>query len=185
MLRNKLYYRLKPLIPWPMRVAARRLLALRQRARFQGIWPVLPGSEQPPTNWPGGPDGKKFALVLTHDVEGQVGLDKCEHLMDLEMSLGLRSSFTFIPQGGYRVSRALRSDMVENGFEIAVHDLHPDGVGTSFPFWVPRPNGSHPDASSGVQGSGFNVQGSKFGVQGSGVQSSGLGPSPSIHQSTN
>jgi hypothetical protein len=52
-----------------------------------------------PTGWPGWPGGKKFALVLTHDVEGAAGLAKCRQLMELEQSLGFRSSFNFIPEG--------------------------------------------------------------------------------------
>ena len=58
----------------------------------------MPGSEKPPANWPGWPGGKKFALVLTHDVEGQAGVDKCEQLMDIERRLDFRSSFSFIPK---------------------------------------------------------------------------------------
>ena len=127
MLRNKLYYRIKPLVPKPMRLAIRRIFARRRRSRYQDTWPVLPGSEEPPRDWPGWPDGKKFALVLTHDVESQTGVDKCEQLMDVEKALGFRSSFTFVPRGDYRVSRALRGDLANNGFEIAVHDLHHDG----------------------------------------------------------
>jgi glycosyltransferase involved in cell wall biosynthesis len=88
---------------------------------------VMPGSERPPANWPGWPDGKKFALVLTHDVESRVGVARCRQLMDLERSLGFRSSFSFIPQGEYNISRLLRNELTRNGFEIGVHDLHHDG----------------------------------------------------------
>jgi hypothetical protein len=35
--------------------------------RVRDIWPIMPGSEKPPEDWPGWPDGKKFAFVLTHD----------------------------------------------------------------------------------------------------------------------
>lgn len=87
----------------------------------------MPGSERPPEGWPGWPGGKKFAVVLTHDVEGKAGLEKCRSLMHVEMELGFRSSFNFIPEGSYRVSAGLRRELDQNGFEIGVHDLRHDG----------------------------------------------------------
>ena len=87
----------------------------------------MPGSERAPEGWRGWPDGKQFALVLTHDVEGQVGLDKCRQLMRVEMELGFRSSFNFVPEGTYGVPRELREELVRNGFEVGVHDLKHDG----------------------------------------------------------
>lgn len=90
-------------------------------------WPILPGSERPPEGWPGWPDGKQFAFVLTHDVEGPEGLANVKRLAELEMSLGFRSSFNFIPEGTYRVPDELRLWLEERGFEVGVHDLHHDG----------------------------------------------------------
>ncbi|MFL6529908.1 MAG: DUF354 domain-containing protein [Chthoniobacterales bacterium] len=87
----------------------------------------MPGSERPPENWKGWPDGKRFALVLTHDVEGQLGLGRCEQLMGIEEDLGFKSSFNFIPEGKYVVSPQLRQRLVEHGFEVGVHDLRHDG----------------------------------------------------------
>ncbi len=78
---------------------------MRRRNRVRNIWPIMPGSERPPEGWPGWPDGKKFAVVLTHDVEGKAGLEKCWDLMQLEKAMGFRSSFNFIPEGGYRRAR--------------------------------------------------------------------------------
>ena len=127
MLRNRLYSHLKPLLPASTRLATRRWFALRKRARVTETWPILPGSERPPEGWPGWPDGKQFALVLTHDVEGQAGLDRCRQLMKLEMDLGFRSSFNFIPEGDYQVPRDLIEELQSNGFEVGVHDLHHDG----------------------------------------------------------
>ena len=99
MLRNRIYYGLKPLIPRTIRMEVRRRIALRTRKRATGVWPIMPGSEQRPPHWPGWPDGKKFAFVLTHDVESTAGLEKCRDLMQLEMDLGFRSSFNFVPEG--------------------------------------------------------------------------------------
>jgi hypothetical protein len=47
--------------------------------------------------------------------------------MELEMELGVRSSFNFIPEGKYRVPRELRDELTRNGFEIGVHDFQHDG----------------------------------------------------------
>ena len=127
MLRNKIYYRVKPFVPQALRTAVRRRFAQRLRDRVQETWPIMPGSEQPPENWRGWPEGKKFAFVLSHDVEGEGGLNKCRQLMQIEMEHGFRSSFNFIPEGDYRVPRELREELVANGFEVGVHDLQHDG----------------------------------------------------------
>src|SRR5215475_13556548 len=127
MLRNKIYFRMKPLLPWRLRVGIRRLLALRRRTLAKGSWPIMPGSEKPPTNWPGWPEGKKFALVLTHDVKSWPGVAKCQEVMELEQESGFRSCFSFVPEGGYTISRTLRNELTRNGFEVGVHDLNHDG----------------------------------------------------------
>jgi hypothetical protein len=87
----------------------------------------MPGSERPPENWPGWPEGKKFAFVLTHDVESKAGLGKCRSLMQLELDLGFRSSFNFVPEGSYRVPAELRGKLIASGFEVGIHDLKHDG----------------------------------------------------------
>ena len=87
----------------------------------------MPGSEHPPENWPGWPEGKKFALILTHDVESKTGLNRCRSLMQLELDLGFRSSFNFIPEGSYRVPAELREELTTSGFEVGIHDLKHDG----------------------------------------------------------
>jgi glycosyltransferase involved in cell wall biosynthesis len=126
-LRNRIYYQVKPFIPRALRAAVRRRIALRLEARVQDVWPIMPGSEQTPPGWQGWPDGKKFALVLTHDVEGPVGLRRCRRLASLESELGFRSCFNFIPAGEYVVPSELREELTSQGFEIGVHDLHHDG----------------------------------------------------------
>jgi glycosyltransferase involved in cell wall biosynthesis len=121
------YYRIKPVIPRSTRLRIRGMLAKRKLARVRDHWPILPGSERLPEGWPGWPHGNRFALVLTHDVESSVGLACVRPLAELEMKLGLRSSFNFVPEGDYHVSKELRHWLTDNGFEIGVHDLHHDG----------------------------------------------------------
>src|ERR1017187_7241325 len=108
---SRLYYQLKPYLPWRLRMAVRRIIARRQRKVCQDIWPINEAAGHPPAGWPGWPDGKKFAFVLTHDVEGPDGLEKCSQLMQLEKELGFRSSFNFVPEGDYAVSREQREEL--------------------------------------------------------------------------
>ena len=100
---------------------------MRLRGRIRDVWPIMPGSERPPEDWPGWPEGRKFAFVLTHDVESKAGLAKCRSLMQIEMELGFRSSFNFVPEGSYRVPPELREELISNGFEVGIHDLKHDG----------------------------------------------------------
>jgi glycosyltransferase involved in cell wall biosynthesis/peptidoglycan/xylan/chitin deacetylase (PgdA/CDA1 family) len=127
MLTQRLYYRFKPYLPWSLRMGMRRVVARRQRRAHQNIWPINEAAGRMPDGWPGWPDGKKFAMVFTHDVEGIAGLEKCRQLMEQERKHGFRSSFNFIPEGEYRVSKRLREELAKNGFEVGVHDLRHDG----------------------------------------------------------
>ena len=204
-LARNIYYQVKPFLPKRLRYALRRTWAIRQREKSKAIWPINPSAGAQPAGWPGWAEQKKFAFVLTHDVEGPEGVAKVRQLAELEMAHGFRSSFNFIPEGSYQVPAELLTWLTTNGFEVGVHDLHhngklyasrpsfakkadqinrylkawnaagyrsgfmfhnlewhhdldveydastfdsdpfepqPDGVGTIFPFWVPRPNTS-------------------------------------------
>jgi hypothetical protein len=121
------YYALKPFLPDPVRMFLRRTWASRQRRVHGHLWPINPAAGAPPVNWRGWPDGKRFALVLTHDVEGQRGLDRCKVLAGMEKAAGFRSSFNFIPEGGYETPAELRVWLQKNDFEVGVHDLRHDG----------------------------------------------------------
>src|SRR4051812_12305597 len=103
MLRNhqRFYYALKPYLPWRLRIGLRRLVAQRIRVGNDLTWPISPAAAHKPMNWPGWPGGKKFAVVLTHDVEGLNGYAKCSKLLQLEERHDFRSSFNFIPEGDY------------------------------------------------------------------------------------
>lgn len=127
LLRNRLYYSLKPFIPQTLRMGMRRWMAMRARPHVKDVWPIYPGSECKPAGWRGWPEGKKFAIVFTHDVESQAGVDKCEKLLNLEKQYGFRSSFNFIPEGPYDTPLSLRAELQVNGFEVGIHDLRHDG----------------------------------------------------------
>lgn len=123
---KKLFYILKPVIPRSFQIFLRRKLVERQRVKYKDVWPILESAGQKPDGWPGWPDNKKFAVVLTHDVESQIGHDRCIQLMELEKKLGFCSSFNFVPER-YTVSEALRHELASNGFEVGVHGLNHDG----------------------------------------------------------
>src|SRR5688572_5791055 len=127
MLRRRLYYTFKPYLPWRLRNALRRLSAARILRKYRTLWPINEAAGHASPNWPGWPDGRKFALVLTHDIEGPDGLAKCRRLAELEIELGFRSCFNFIPEGDYTVPTELRNWLTNNGFEVGVHDLQHDG----------------------------------------------------------
>jgi hypothetical protein len=91
-----------------------------------GVWPIDEKASRPPQGWKGWPDGKQFALVLTHDVEHLKGHDRCRDLAALEADYGFRSSFNFVPER-YHVSPELRQYLTQSGFEVGVHGLLHDG----------------------------------------------------------
>jgi len=105
----------------------RRCYAEKILCNCSDVWPILESAAQVPEGWEGWPEKKSFAFVLTHDVENETGLGRVRDLAELEMELGLRSSFNFIPEGGYKVPQELREWLVGNGFEVGVHDLYHDG----------------------------------------------------------
>jgi len=124
---TRAYYHVKPFVPQVVRWALRRQRAASIRRTHAAEWPINESAGEAPCGWPGWPQGKQFALVLTHDVETQQGVDKVRALAEVEMQYGFRSAFNFIPEGGYGDPAALREWLMEQGFEVGVHDLNHDG----------------------------------------------------------
>ena len=124
---SRTYYFIKPAIPWRLRMALRRAVVKRLRPRYVTSWPIIQVAGTVPDGFPGWPDGKEFAFVLTHDVEAKKGLDRSRDLADMDMRLGFRSSFNFVPEGDYETPGSLREWLTTNGFEVGVHDLRHDG----------------------------------------------------------
>jgi len=127
MLVNRAYYFLKPIIPWRLRLALRRWRASRRRLAFADVWPIDVNAARTPLGWPGWPEGKRFAVVLTHDVEGSKGVSRVDKLMNLELKYGFASCFNFVPEGGYRDPDTTREILDRAGFEVGVHGLEHDG----------------------------------------------------------
>jgi hypothetical protein len=122
---NKVYYNVRPAIPRRLQLRARQLRASGQR-RSAGSWPVSEAAGIAPPGWQGWPGGKRFAIVLTHDVESDAGVAHCDALAEAEEHRSLRSAFAFVPLR-YHTPQALRQSLKSRGFEIMVHDLRHDG----------------------------------------------------------
>jgi len=140
---RSLYYRaVRPLLPGQIRPILRSLFMRRQKKGFLLGWPVEDrfirflfemlgrllesnGLESAPYIhfWP---NGRRFAFVLTHDVEAEKGQRFVREVAALEEALDFRSSFNFVPEG-YPIDRALREELQERGFEVGVHGLQHDG----------------------------------------------------------
>ena len=123
---TNIFYTIKPFIPRHLQIFLRCQIVRYKRKKYSHIWPIDPNAGTPPEGWQGWPDQKKFALVLSHDVDTQKGHDKCYELMEIEESLGFRSSFNFVPER-YTVSKTLLKDITDRGFQVCVHGLKHDG----------------------------------------------------------
>jgi hypothetical protein len=136
------FYSVKPLLPRRLQLAMRRLYARRQARRTFPAWPIesllvdhqneelrrqLRASavdRLPLVNfWP---EGRRFAVVVTHDVEASGGVEKIDRLLELERRHGIVSSWNFvaedypIPDGTFERIRAA-------GGEIGLHGISHDG----------------------------------------------------------
>ncbi len=123
----RLYYPAKRFLPRRLQLALRRPLVAYKLRKHGALWPINPATATPPPGWTGWPDGKRFALVLTHDVESQRGVDRVLKLAALEESLGFRSSFNFVAED-YAVPSSLRAELEQRGFEVGIHGLTHDGT---------------------------------------------------------
>jgi hypothetical protein len=142
-LKHDIYYSLRP---W-MSVPVRRLLQRTQLKGWDRVqfpqWPVdctadrilehalmlcmrAKGISSVPFIW-FWPEGAQSCLMMTHDVETRAGLLSCRKLMALDNSFEIRSSFQFIPEDRYVVSREFFEEVRGNGFEVNVQDLNHDG----------------------------------------------------------
>jgi hypothetical protein len=124
--RNRIFYLFKPLIPRAVQIFLRRKLVRHQMTQYRDVWPIDKRCGRAPEGWQGWPEGKRFAFVLTHDVDTARGQERVLALADIEERLGLRSSFNFVPLR-YSVSDKVLAALRERGFEVGVHGLYHDG----------------------------------------------------------
>lgn len=72
------------------------------------------------------PDGRRGAVVLTHDIDSRADIGGISELRTLERRLGLGSSIGFIPQISWP-ERSVIENLVADGCEIYCHDLGHNG----------------------------------------------------------
>lgn len=123
---HRVYYNVKRFVPYRLLIALRRAIIRRQRVHYKHIWPIIEQAGKPPSPWNGWPEGKQFALVLTHDVESEKGLQRCLKLAQLDEQLGFRAAFNFVPEK-YDIPAELLTNLRNLGFELGVHGLNHDG----------------------------------------------------------
>jgi hypothetical protein len=137
----KAYYAARPAIPRAVQIALRKAFSRVQRTASFPRWPIetslhdlhewlfaqvvaLAGGPVPWLDlWP---DGRSWALVLTHDVETSTGYRDLHLLRDVERTLGYASSWNFVPLR-YQVGDDVLGALREEGCEIGVHGLRHDG----------------------------------------------------------
>jgi hypothetical protein len=64
---------------------------------------------------------------MTHDIEGQAGLDFSDELMDIDEAHGVKSAFQLIPEGREDAWERTAARLRARGFEVNLHDLNHDG----------------------------------------------------------
>lgn len=75
---------------------------------------------------PNYPDGNKWVLILTHDVETEEGLKYVPKLIELEKKYSFKSSFNIVPYK-YKIDEGIISYIRETSNEIGIHGYNHDG----------------------------------------------------------
>jgi hypothetical protein len=141
-LARRSYYRVRPFLPRSSQMRMRRSFSRVQARTEFPRWPIEPALhdfyrllltlvaeialDPVPTlaTWP---RDFRWALVLTHDVEGAVGLGNLLQLLEVELRRGYRSSWNFVPESEASVEDVFVEELRASGFEIGVHGLRHDG----------------------------------------------------------
>jgi peptidoglycan/xylan/chitin deacetylase (PgdA/CDA1 family) len=130
------------MIPRRVQLAMRRAFAHKQARAAFPHWPIEPllverdaaelaeriarspaGRVPVLSPWP---EGHRFAAILTHDVEGPVGVRNVRRVMELEARHGFRSSWNFVAEW-YPIEDGLFEHVRAQGHEIGLHAIKHDG----------------------------------------------------------
>src|ERR1700690_4080785 len=135
------YYAVKPLLPRRLQIAARRMYAKRERPAFPA-WPIEPLlveheherlrrslaegalARLPLVNY--WPDGRRFAVVMTHDVESSAGVENIAAVLELERRHSVVSCWNFVAEW-YPIPAATFDLVRDAGGEIGLHGIKHDG----------------------------------------------------------
>ena len=138
---RRTYYALRPLLPRRVQIGLRRAFSRVQARTDFPRWPIEPAlhdlvelvlqrtadvAGEPVPSISPWPRGRRWALVLTHDVETSRGRDAIERVRSVEAALGLRSAWNLVPER-YEVPDSLVEHLKVVGCEVGVHGLRHDG----------------------------------------------------------
>ncbi|MCC6740998.1 MAG: polysaccharide deacetylase family protein [Planctomycetia bacterium] len=118
-------------IPGGLRIRIGQALAAMEKQGFPR-WPVDPSGDalrwllgERGGAWPG---GKKFALVLSHDVDTADGMEFSPRLLDIEAKHGVPAAYSFVTST-YAIDKGFLRAVAQAGGEIAWHsDLHDNRI---------------------------------------------------------
>lgn len=131
----KVYYLLRPFIPIPLRQILQRsrnrslgidndwYIQREFLADFQTAIRATSESVEAIHPWP---NGKQFAINLTHDIETADGQKLVSNIATMEEKVGLRSAWYFIPYK-YKLDHGLINDLKARGHEVGIHGYNHDG----------------------------------------------------------
>ena len=140
--KRKLYYTVKPFMPRFLQLALRKKYVKIQSKNTFPAWPIEPilvdiiddflkaVIEHNGKNhihriapWP---QKKKFAFVITHDVELDTGLQHAPRIAEIEKEFGFISSWNIVPER-YPIDWKIIDRLRDFGCEIGVHGFSHDG----------------------------------------------------------
>ncbi|KAF0244172.1 MAG: hypothetical protein FD180_2757 [Planctomycetota bacterium] len=118
-------------VPGVLRIKIGQALAAMEKPGFPA-WPIDPSGDalrwllgERGGEWPG---GKKFALVLSHDVDTADGMQFAPRLLDIEARHGVPAVYSLVTST-YAIEKKFLRDVLAAGGEIAWHsDLHDNRI---------------------------------------------------------
>ncbi len=138
---RRAYYTIRPLMPRRVQIGLRRAFSRIQARTSFPRWPIEPTLHDlsdlvlqrvadaagiPVPYIAAWPQGRSWALVLTHDVETAAGQEAIEKVRAIEEAAGYRSSWNLVPER-YRVEDSSVEHLKSVGCEVGVHGLRHDG----------------------------------------------------------
>ena len=136
------YYALKPFLPRRLWMALRRMRARKVASGFPA-WPVEPvliehqhrlwrrelssraDARLPVVGfWP---EGRRFAVTITHDVEGTKGVENIGAVLEVERAHGIVSSWNFVAEW-YPIPPGAFATVRDAGGEVGLHGIKHDGL---------------------------------------------------------
>ncbi len=140
--KRHIFYNVKPFIPRFLQLALRKKYVKIQSKKTFPAWPIEPilvdrvddflraviehnGKSYIHRIAPW-PQKKKFAFVITHDVEWDSGLQQAPRIAEIEKEFGFISSWNIVPER-YPIDWKIVDRLRDFGCEIGVHGFSHDG----------------------------------------------------------